>query len=109
MTTSLSAPHLHRLPLHLTHRTCRISTMEYLEEFSALAVQKFAFYKANNNVRFQVLTTASMKMAVFWIVLSFSLVEDYDVSEVFAASIIRAMSEIVGHNRESGRKLKKIT
>jgi hypothetical protein len=38
-------------------------------------------------VRFQVLTTASMKMAVFWDVARCSLVR-IDVSEVFNASII---------------------
>jgi hypothetical protein len=41
----------------------------------------------------QILTAASMKMTVFWIVASYSLVEVADVSEVLAASIIRAMSE----------------
>jgi hypothetical protein len=32
-----------------------------------------------------------MKMAVFWVVAPCSLVEVYDISEVFAASIIRAI------------------
>jgi hypothetical protein len=44
-------------------------------------------------VRFQVLTAASMKMAVFWVVVPCSLVQVYRVSEVLAASIIRAMSK----------------
>jgi hypothetical protein len=42
-------------------------------------------------VRFEVLAAANMKMAVFWVVAKFSLVEVY-VSEVLAASIVRAMS-----------------
>jgi hypothetical protein len=33
-----------------------------------------------------------MKMAVFWIDVPYSLVEVFDVSEVLAASVIRAMS-----------------
>jgi hypothetical protein len=41
-------------------------------------------------VKFQVLTAASMKIAVFWVVAPKSLVEVNDVSEVLAA-IIRAM------------------
>jgi hypothetical protein len=39
-------------------------------------------------VRFEVLATASIKMAVFWVVTHSSLVEYTDVSEVAAASII---------------------
>jgi hypothetical protein len=35
-----------------------------------------------------------MKMAVFWIVAPFSLVEAYDVSEVLAAIIIRAIATL---------------
>jgi hypothetical protein len=34
-------------------------------------------YKANSLVRFQVLTAASMKMAVFWVIAPCSLVEVY--------------------------------
>jgi hypothetical protein len=41
-------------------------------------------------VRFEVLTAASVKIAVFWVVAPCSLVEATDVSEVLAASIIRA-------------------
>jgi hypothetical protein len=40
------------------------------------------------DVRSQVLTAVSMKMAVFWVIAPRSLVELYDVSEVLAASII---------------------
>jgi hypothetical protein len=40
---------------------------------------------------FQVLTVASMKMAVFWVVASCSLVTD--VSEVLVASIIRTIAD----------------
>jgi hypothetical protein len=36
----------------------------------------------------------NLKMAVFWVVASYSLVEVYQVSEVLAASIIRAMIAI---------------
>jgi hypothetical protein len=36
-----------------------------------------------------------MKMAVFWVVAPCSLVEAYNVSEVLAASIIRAMTELI--------------
>jgi hypothetical protein len=43
-------------------------------------------------VRFQVLTAARMKMALFWVVAQCSLVEVTDVSEMLPASIIRAMS-----------------
>jgi hypothetical protein len=43
---------------------------------------------------FQVLTAASMKMAVFWDVALCSLVKVTDVSEVLSASIIRAMNYI---------------
>jgi hypothetical protein len=42
-------------------------------------------------VRFQVLKAASVKMTVFWVVAPCSLVEVADVSEVLAASIIRAI------------------
>jgi hypothetical protein len=42
-------------------------------------------------IRFQDLMAASIKMAVFWVVASCSLVEVY-VSEVLAASIIRAIA-----------------
>jgi hypothetical protein len=45
-----------------------------------------------NNVIFQVLKAASMKVAVFWVVALCSLVEVTDVSEVLAASIIRAIA-----------------
>jgi hypothetical protein len=41
---------------------------------------------------FEVLTAASMKMAVFWGVAPCSLVEVYDISDVRSASIIRAIS-----------------
>jgi hypothetical protein len=37
-------------------------------------------------VRFQVLTAASMKIAVFWVVAQCSLVEDTDVSEAAGTS-----------------------
>jgi hypothetical protein len=40
-----------------------------------------------------------MKMAVFWDVTPCSLVELYDVSELLAASIIRAMSPDDGGNK----------
>jgi hypothetical protein len=43
-------------------------------------------------VRFQVLTAAGMKMSFFWDVAPCSLVEVYDVSEVLAASIFRAIA-----------------
>jgi hypothetical protein len=43
-----------------------------------------------NMVRFLVLTAATMKMAVFWVVAACILVEVHDVSEVITASIIRA-------------------
>jgi hypothetical protein len=45
-----------------------------------------------NYVGFEVLTTVSAKMAVFWVVAPCGLVEFTNVSEVLAASIIRAMS-----------------
>jgi hypothetical protein len=45
----------------------------------------------NAELRFEVLTAASIKMAVFWVVAPCSLVEIYRLSEVLAASIIRAM------------------
>jgi hypothetical protein len=41
-------------------------------------------------VRFEVLTAASMKMIVFWVVAPCSLVE-IDVSEMLTAFIIKAM------------------
>jgi hypothetical protein len=44
-------------------------------------------------VRFQILTVASIKMAVFWVVAPCGLVEVYRHSEVLAASIIRKMSD----------------
>jgi hypothetical protein len=43
-------------------------------------------------VRFEILTAASTKMAVFWVFAPYSLAELYRLSEVLAASIIRAMS-----------------
>jgi ribosomal protein L35AE/L33A len=43
-------------------------------------------------VRIQVLTAASTKMPVFWVVAPFSLVKFTDVSEVLAASIIRTIT-----------------
>jgi hypothetical protein len=44
-------------------------------------------------VRLEVLTVASMKMTVFWVVAPCSLVEKFtDVSEVLAVSIIGAMN-----------------
>jgi hypothetical protein len=43
-------------------------------------------------VRFKVLMAASMKMAVIWNVAPRSLVEVTDVSEMFAASVIKAIS-----------------
>jgi hypothetical protein len=43
-----------------------------------------------NIVGFVVLTAASMKMAVFWVAATCSLIDFSDVSEVFAASNIRA-------------------
>jgi hypothetical protein len=46
-------------------------------------------------VRFQALAGASMKMAAFWVVVPCSLVKFTDVSEVLAASIIRAISLIM--------------
>jgi hypothetical protein len=42
-------------------------------------------------LRYQILMAASMKMTVCWNVVARSLVKT-DISEVFAASIIRAMS-----------------
>jgi hypothetical protein len=45
-----------------------------------------------SNVRFQVLTAASIKITAFWNVAPCSLVDVYRRSEVLAASIIRAMS-----------------
>jgi hypothetical protein len=41
----------------------------------------------------------SMKMAVFWVVAPCSLVEVTNVSEVLAASIIRAMSKLCMWNQ----------
>jgi hypothetical protein len=43
-------------------------------------------------VRFQVLTAAIIKMFVFWVVALLRLWKRTDVSEVFVASVIRAMS-----------------
>jgi hypothetical protein len=43
-------------------------------------------------VGFEVLTAVSKKMAVFWVVAPCSLAKFTNVSEVLAASIIRAMS-----------------
>jgi hypothetical protein len=43
-------------------------------------------------VRFQVLTAASIKMAVLWVYAPCSLVKFTDVSEALAASIIKAVS-----------------
>jgi hypothetical protein len=43
-------------------------------------------------VGFEILTAVSTKMAVFWVVAPCSLVEVTSVSEVLAASIIRAMT-----------------
>jgi hypothetical protein len=43
-------------------------------------------------IRFQVLTEASMKITVFWDVVPCSLVEVYSRSEAVAASIVRAMT-----------------
>jgi hypothetical protein len=40
---------------------------------------------------FQVLTVASMKMTVFWVIAPCSIVEMTDVSEAFTASNIRAL------------------
>jgi hypothetical protein len=41
-------------------------------------------------VKIQVLTAVSMKLAVFWVVACCRSVEFTDVSEVFAASMLRA-------------------
>jgi hypothetical protein len=49
-------------------------------------------------MRFQVLTEASTKMAVFWVVVPCSLVEVSNVSKVLAASIIRATYVIRSNN-----------
>jgi hypothetical protein len=46
-------------------------------------------------VGFEVLTAVSTKMAVFWVVAPYSLVEVYNVLEVLAASIIRAILKMV--------------
>jgi hypothetical protein len=51
-------------------------------------------------VRFEVLTVASVKMAVFWVVVPCSLVNVYHVSEMLAASImshITLMMEAAKH------------
>jgi hypothetical protein len=45
-----------------------------------------------HRVEFKVASEVTMKMAVFWVVAPCSLVEVHEVSEVLAASIIRAMS-----------------
>jgi hypothetical protein len=42
--------------------------------------------------------TASMKMTVFWDVTPCSLVEVYNVLEVLATSITRAMSKLLARN-----------
>jgi hypothetical protein len=52
---------------------------------------KYFAHKPNTTVRFEVLTAASMKMAVFWVVALCSLGEVYDVSEVLIASFNRAV------------------
>jgi hypothetical protein len=44
-------------------------------------------------MRFQVLTAASVKMAVFWVVAPRSLVKFTDIAEVFAATIIAKTQE----------------
>jgi hypothetical protein len=49
-------------------------------------------------VIFEALTAASMKMAVVWVVGPCSLVEFTDVSEVLAASVIRAMYQTTCNN-----------
>jgi hypothetical protein len=46
-------------------------------------------------VRFQSLTSASMKMTILWDVAPCNLVEVYDVSEVIFASIIRVMCTLI--------------
>jgi hypothetical protein len=53
-------------------------------------------------VRFFVLTAARMKMAVFWDVTSYSLVDIDRLSEVLTASIIRAMMEAANTSKTSG-------
>jgi hypothetical protein len=52
----------------------------------------------NHEVRFHVFTAAIMEMTVFWNVALCSLV---DVSEVLAASIIRAMMEAASTSETS--------
>jgi hypothetical protein len=49
-----------------------------------------------NKEKFEVLTAVSTKMAVFWVVAPCSLL---NVSEVLAASIIRAMSKPCAWNQ----------
>jgi hypothetical protein len=51
--------------------------------------------------RFWVLTAVSMKMHVFWIVTSLSLVKLTNDSEVFTASIIKAMMKAVSTSEMS--------
>jgi hypothetical protein len=55
----------------------------------------------NSFVGFEVLTAASVKMAVFWAVAPCNLVQVTDVSEALAALIIRAMTH---HRDEEGSR-----
>jgi hypothetical protein len=43
-------------------------------------------------MRFEVLTAANMKLAVFWVVAPCNLAEIYRISKMLAASVIRAPS-----------------
>jgi hypothetical protein len=52
-----------------------------------------AFTNTNKLVRFKVLTAASMKTVVFWVVVPCSLVEFYRCFRGLAASTIRTMME----------------
>jgi hypothetical protein len=54
-------------------------------------LRRLSSENAKDRVRFQVLTPANMKMAVFWLLRRVVWKKFTDVSEVLAACIIRTM------------------
>jgi hypothetical protein len=73
--------------LLIGHRKTRIGVSSL---YDVVASTLFTVLYCTENdillVRFEILTAASMKMAVFWVVAPCSLVQVTDVSEVLAAS-----------------------